>query len=50
MLHKIEIEGEDEIGTFYAKGYIVQKKAGTFLWFFKEYDDRGKAGQTGNLS
>ena len=40
MLHELTLSGQDRFGSFQARGYIVEKEEGTFLWFIKAYDDR----------
>ena len=47
MLYRIFLKGNDKFGDFSAHGYLVEKEEGTFLWFKKDYHDRGRAGQTG---
>lgn len=40
--------GDDHFGGWTAHGYILCRNGGEmFLWFYKIYNDRKKAGQTG---
>ena len=45
---EIMLEGEDHFGRWTAEGNLFTRQRGLCLWFLKVYDDRGRAGQTGN--
>lgn len=47
FLEEFQMTGNDQIGSFFAKGAIVCKEEGMFAWFMKDYDDKEAAGQTG---
>ena len=40
MLYQIILNGKDKFGRFSARGYLVEKKKGTFLWFKMLYNGR----------
>ena len=47
-LTEIILSGSDHFGGWDASGYIVCRNGGEmFLWLYKEYRDRARAGQTG---
>jgi hypothetical protein len=41
--------GDDSLGTWWAKGYILCKKEGLCLWFCKVYDDAKMYGRWDHL-
>lgn len=45
FLTEIYIVGEDQFGKWTAKGFIMAKTPNMYIWFYKEYNDRAKAGQ-----
>lgn len=44
---EIKLKGSDHYGTWSGDGSIMSKNNEIFMWFYKEYDDRTKARQTG---
>ena len=49
-MEKIFLDGSDHFGNFEAEGYFLCNEMGIKVWFMKIYDDRKKAGQTGEWS
>ena len=45
--YEIVLKGKDFFGSWSAEGNLILTEDGPFLWFLKVYDDRGRAGQTG---
>lgn len=41
------MKGSDTFGSWSAEGYILTRYDGIFVWFYKEYDNKKGAGQTG---
>jgi hypothetical protein len=49
FITEIQLRGSDSFGTWGAKGFIVCTSNGKMVyWFYKTYDDRTAARQTGN--
>lgn len=47
VIEEVTIEGHDELGTWRAEGAFMRTVDEPFFFMFKLYDDREKAGQTG---
>lgn len=45
-LSRIHLTGSDTWGSWEARGYIMARNGGLFLWLYKEYDNKVAAGQT----